>query len=181
MTVEHEVRTARLILRRPDPEADLAETHAVFSDPASWTHAPEYCHTDPQQTLDWLARAAVRWDTDGLSYWVARLPDTGTFAGVAGVQRQASGAWNVMYRFDTAQQGRGYATEAGRAGLDAAAALDPSVPAIAWIRPHHEVSQRVALRLGLINQGLRCDASDGVARLAFADRPLGDQYGAPVS
>jgi RimJ/RimL family protein N-acetyltransferase len=179
--IEPDRLTERLVLSRPDPETDLEEGFAIFSDPALWAHAPESRHTTPGRTRAWLAQAAINWDRDGLSYWIARLREGGTMVGAGGVGRQGTGAWNIFYRLATVHQGRGLATELARAGLDRAGELDPKVPAIAWIRPDNLASRRVAERLGLIDYGLRVDPSDLVERLAYADRPLADAYGAPVS
>lgn len=81
-----------------------------------------------------------------------------------------------MYRLATAQRGHGYAIEAAAAGLKAAGELDARVPRVAWILPHHVLSQRVADRLGLTNYGLMVDPSDGQERLAYSDRPLSARY-----
>ena len=52
--------------------------------------------------------------------------------GVGGVDRRAA-FWNLYYVIDVDHQGFGYATELARAGAQAAAALDPSLPLVAWI------------------------------------------------
>jgi RimJ/RimL family protein N-acetyltransferase len=181
VSVTHDQLTERLILSRPDPVADLEASFAIFSDPALWTHAPQSRHTTPRQTHDWLLAVAAGWDRDGLGYWIVRLREGETTIGAGGVGRQSSGAWNIFYRLSRAHHGRGLATELARAGLARATALDPGVPAIAWIRPQNLASRRVAERLGLTNHGPRIDPSDGVVRLAYADRPLTDAYGASAA
>lgn len=170
---EHVV-TDRLDLRRPDPSGDLDALFAIFSDPDSWWYEPESRHLNPDRTRDWLARAAARFDTDGLSYWTVRLCHGGEIIGVGGAQRQPSGAWNLNYRIATAHQGYGYATELARAARSAALAHDPSVPLIAWIAEHNVASRRVAEPLGLTNYGLAIDPSDDQQRLAYADRPIAE-------
>jgi RimJ/RimL family protein N-acetyltransferase len=173
--LEH-VLTERLELRRPDPDADLAALFPVFTDPDGWWYDPAARHLEPARTRDWLARAAARFDTDGLSYWTIRLRDAGTIIGAGGPQRQRTGAWNLSYRIAGDRQGRGYATEVTRAALDAAARRDRSVPCIAWVLDHNAPSRRVAERAGLTNRGPAIDPSDGRERLAYADRPLGPEY-----
>jgi RimJ/RimL family protein N-acetyltransferase len=170
-SAEH-VLTERRDLRRPDPDGDLDALFAVFSDPDGWWYDPASRHETRERTHDWLTRAAARFDTDGLSYWTVRLRSNGTVIGVGGAQRQSTGAWNLNYRIATAHQGRGYATELGRAAQQAAAARDPDVPVIAWVAEHNVPSQRVAERLGLVDRGPATDPSDGRERLAFTDRPL---------
>jgi RimJ/RimL family protein N-acetyltransferase len=166
------VLTDRLDLRRPEPSKDLDDVYVIFSDPAGWWYDPAGRHTDPQRTQDWLTRAAARFATDGLSYWTVRRRDSGAIIGVGGAQRQRTGAWNVNYRIAAAEQGKGLATELGRAAYEAASSVDPTVPFIAWIAEHNVPSRRVAERLGLSSYGLGVDPSDGQHRLAYADRPV---------
>lgn len=165
------VLTDRLDLR-PVSADDVPELFAITSDPRTYRHEPRSRHADLDVTRAWVERAAARWRTDGLSYWCVRLVADGSVVGLGGVQRQSTGAWNLHYRLAPEQWGRGYATEVGRAGVDAAHAADGTVPVIAWILPTNEESVRVARRLGLLPQGLHADPSDGTARLAFTDREV---------
>ncbi|MDX6315179.1 MAG: hypothetical protein QOF44_4643 [Streptomyces sp.] len=151
--------------------ADLAPLFAINSDPDTWRHAPDERHTTADQTRVWIDRAAARWRTDGLSYWSVRLRSDGSTIGVGGVQRHASGGWNLYYRFAPASWRQGYATEMSHAAVEAASAVDPEVPVFAWILDHNEASRRVAERLGFKNYGEFADTNDGVTRLAYADRP----------
>jgi RimJ/RimL family protein N-acetyltransferase len=166
--------TDRLDLRPVDPVADLEALSRLFADPEGWWYEPAGRHTNVGTSRRWLERAAERWTSDGLSYWAARLRADGTVLGVGGVQRHGSGTWNLFYRLDTAFWGHGYATELGNEAVRAAAAVDPSVPVIAWVLEHNAPSRRVAERVGLTDHGLRIDVNDGAARLAYADRPLDD-------
>jgi RimJ/RimL family protein N-acetyltransferase len=166
------VLTDRLDLRCPDPSGDLAELFAIFSDPAGWWYQPTGRHTESAQTRDWLARAAARFETDGLSYWTVRRRDTCAIIGVGGAQRQRTGAWNLNYRIASADQGNGYATELAHAAYSAASSLDDGLPFIAWIAPHNTASRKVAERLRLVNRGIGVDPSDGQRRLAYADRAV---------
>jgi RimJ/RimL family protein N-acetyltransferase len=142
----------------------------IFSDSAGWWYDPAGRHTDPDTTLDWLIRAAARFEADGLSYWIVRRRDTGGVIGVGGSQRQRTGAWNLNYRIATAQQKQGFALELARVAYSAASSLDPEATFIAWVAPHNLPSRKVAERLGLTNYGLGVDPSDGQHRLAYADR-----------
>ncbi len=166
--------TNRLDLRRPDPDGDLDELFAVFSDPDGWWYDPGGRHREPGRTRDWLMRAAARFESDALSYWTVRRRDTGAIVGVGGAQRQRTRAWNLNYRIATAEQGQGFATELSTAAIDAAVSIDAEVPLIAWVAEHNGPSRKVAERLGLINYGPATDPSDGQLRLAYADRPLGE-------
>jgi len=169
--------TDRLDLRRPDPDADLDDLFAVFSDPDGWWYDPLGRHREPRQTRDWLIRAAARFESDGLSYWTVRRREDDAIIGVGGAQRQRTRAWNLNYRIAISAQGHGFATELARAALDAATTIDAGVPFIAWIAEHNAPSRRVAERLGLIDYGTAIDPSDDQLRLAYADRPVGDFTG----
>jgi ribosomal-protein-alanine N-acetyltransferase len=118
------VLTERLDLRCPEPLGDLEELLAIFSDVDGWWYDPRGRHVEKERTRDWCSRAASRFDSDVLSYWTVRLRGDGTIIGVGGAQRQRTGAWNLNYRIATAHQGKGFATELGRAAYTAASALD---------------------------------------------------------
>lgn len=150
---------------------DADDLFTITSDPRTWQHAPAGRHTDIGTTARWINRARELWKRDGLSYWMIRERTTNQPLGVGGVQRQANHDWNLYYRLGPAAWGHGYATELGRAALDAAHAHDDTVAVIAWILEGNHASRRVAERLGMINHGLHVDPSDGQSRLAYTDRP----------
>jgi RimJ/RimL family protein N-acetyltransferase len=180
MSYPSAVTTDRLDLRPVDPIADLDALGRLFADPEGWWYDPAGRHTDLETSRGWLERAAQHWHSDGLSYWTARLREGGDVIGVGGAQRHRSGVWNLLYRLDTRHQGRGYATELGRAAIEAAAFVDAGVPFIAWAAEHNTPSRRVAERLGLVDRGLRIDANDGRPRHAYTDRELDDALIPPL-
>ncbi|MFF1906757.1 GNAT family N-acetyltransferase [Kitasatospora sp. NPDC058218] len=169
---QQSVRTERLELRAVGVE-DLAALYEINTDPRTWRHLPEGRHRDEATTRAWIGRAARRWQEDGLSYWTARLAGDGTVVGVGGAQLQAAtGYWNLYYRLAPAHWGRGYATELSRAAITAAHRHAPAVPLVAWIHSHNADSRKVADRLGLTDQGLRRDPTQGDLLHLYADRPL---------
>jgi RimJ/RimL family protein N-acetyltransferase len=163
------VKTEHLELRAVSM-ADLPALYAINSDPQTWSHDPSGRHTTADRTRVWIERAAARWRTDGLSYWSVRLYGGETAIGIGGVQRHATGAWNLYYRFAPAAWGHGYASEMSRAAIEAGGSVDPEVPVIAWISAHNLPARRVAERLGFKNYGEHLDANDGQYRLAYANR-----------
>lgn len=168
--------TERLELRAVSLD-DLYGLFAITSDPDAYRHSPCDRHTTVDTTRAWIERAAARWRTDGLSYWIVRRRTDATdepVIGVGGVQRHAAGGWNLYYRFTPSAWGQGYATELSRAAIAAGRAVDPQEPVVAWILDHNHASRRVAERLGFTNYGERIDANDGVLRLMYADRPPRD-------
>jgi RimJ/RimL family protein N-acetyltransferase len=163
------VKTERLELRAVSM-ADLPALYAINSDPETWRHDPSSRHTTADRTRVWIERAAARWRTDGLSYWSVRPHGGQAAIGVGGVQRHATGAWNLHYRFAPAAWGHGYATEMSRAAVDAGSRVDPEVPVLAWISASNHPSRRVVERLGFNNYGECVDANDGQCRLVYANR-----------
>jgi hypothetical protein len=64
--------------------------------------------------------------------------------------------------------------------MEAAASVDADAAFIAWVAEHNAPFRRVAERLGLVDRGLRIDASDGIPRLAYADREIDDELMPPL-
>jgi RimJ/RimL family protein N-acetyltransferase len=165
------VLTRRLDLR-PITVDDLDAVFTLMSDPRTWENEPQGRHVDRETTLGWIERAARRWGSDGLSYWIVRRRSTGQVVGVGGVQRRGDRSWNLFYRLAPSAWGNGYATELARAAILAARLVDSSVPVTAWIGDNNQPSRAAAVRLGLIDQGMSIDANDGVVRRFYADREL---------
>ena len=84
MTDHRHLLTPRLRLDAVVP-GDLAELHALMSDPGVWAHLPSGVHTDPARTAEGIEHSTGHWARDGLGYWTARLradlPDAGPAAG----------------------------------------------------------------------------------------------------
>lgn len=153
---------------------DLDALHALYADPAVWTHLPSGRHEQVDVTLAQLARVLAGWSSDGLSSWVVRERGSAQVIGVGGCDLRR-GFWNLGYRLSPSVQGRGYATELSRAGAVAALALRPELPVIAYLLENNAPSARVAEKAGL---RLMCRALDAgnpdptAVRLVFADREL---------
>jgi RimJ/RimL family protein N-acetyltransferase len=176
-------RTGRLWLEAPQ-EGDLPDLHAIHGDPASWTHFPQGRHLDLAATRELLERQQGRWAERGLGYWVVREHDGGPVVGLGGCAwRQGWPGWNLAYRLAAQAQGRGYATELGRAALAAAAAVAPDRPVVAYLLEHNHASRRTTERLGLTRQWRGPDAGNedpDAVRLVYADRPLAEDLLARV-
>ncbi|MGK4585155.1 GNAT family N-acetyltransferase [Kitasatospora sp. HPMI-4] len=165
----YRVLTDRLELRAVTA-ADLADLYAVNSDPEVWRHYPEGRHTSPEVTERWIERCVEHWESTGVSYWTARLRDSGEVVGVGGAQFQRPGFWNLYYRLARAHWGNGYATEFSRAAMRIAVRHDPGLPVIAWIHAHNAGSRALAARLGLRDLGLRPEPWKHEPMHAYADR-----------
>jgi RimJ/RimL family protein N-acetyltransferase len=175
--------TARLQLDAVVPE-DLDEHFALMSDPGVWAHLPSGRHTDPTQTAAGIEHSVGHWERDGLGYWTARLredlPGTplqaGDVVGTGGCAvRVGTVWWNLYYRLTPAAWGRGLAAELVDAALQAARAVDPDRPVVAYLLEHNAESRGRAERSGLelVWRGPDAGNPDPAAvRLVYADRPL---------
>ncbi|MGZ4658536.1 MAG: GNAT family N-acetyltransferase [Blastococcus sp.] len=186
------VSTTRLSLDAVVPD-DLDDHFALMSDPGVWSHLPSGRHATPAQTRAGVDHSVRHWARDGLGYWTARLrddlPDAGLAAGsVVGTggcaTRVGTAWWNLYYRLAPPAWGLGLAGELVNASLDAAHAVDPDRPVLAYLLEHNVQSRVRAEKAGLslVWRGPDAGNPDAAAvRLVFADRPLDDALLARVS
>jgi len=195
MTFEH-VQTTRLQLDAVVP-GDLAEHHALLSDPGVWTHLPTGVHTDRARTAEGIGHAVGHWAADGLGYWTARLREhlaadqlpagltPGATVGVGGcVVRAGTDWWNLYYRLTPAAWGRGLAAELVGTALDAARTVAPDRPVIAYLLEHNAESKGRAERSGLTLRGRGPDAGNpdpDAVRLVYTDQPVSEDLLARVT
>ncbi len=158
-----EVRTARLLLRRP-AEADAPFVLALHSDPRTTSHNPSDALDDLAGAIERIRLWRGHWE-QGLGYWIVEESATGAPIGVCGVKAvdlHGMPSWNLLHRFSPAAQGRGFAREAARAAVAAGARVDVSRPVVARIRAENTASRRVAEALGMVRHpDLDLDGDDG--------------------
>ena len=180
---EH-LRTARLLLDVP-AEGDGEELFRLHADPAVWTHFPSGVHTDPASGPAMVAASREQFAEHGLGYWSVREAASGPagpVVGRAGCMAPGDAPWwNLYYRLSPAVQGRGYAREVGAAALEAAHAVGPARPVMAFLLEHNRASRRTAEAIGLrlVWRGPDLGNPDPEAvRLVFLDRaPYDDLLG----
>lgn len=135
-----ELRTARLLLRRPR-EDDLDVFFAIMSNPEAmrfWSTLP---HASPEVTRNWLAQKLARTAAGGEDFVIER---DGELIGEVGAGRLPS--FGFMLRPDC--WGQGYATEASRAAIAHIFATH-DVPALeADVDPRNAASLAVLGKLG---------------------------------
>ncbi|MEO1330416.1 MAG: GNAT family N-acetyltransferase [Pseudomonadota bacterium] len=153
------LRTERLA-GRPFRREDWLLVHALQSDPrtGAWLRGPHLppCE-DRSQTI--AARFAEAWAADGLGpyVWRAGVRDVG-YAGLRRSRLPGGGELEVLWAILPEHQGRGYATEAAQAAIDADGR---GVGLVSWTTPENRASIRVMEKLGLRYD---CD-------LVWADQP----------
>ena len=175
--------TGRLQLDAVVP-ADLDEHYALMSDPGVWAHLPSGRHTSPDQTMRGIEHSVGHWARDGLGYWTARLradlPGTslraGQVVGTGGCAlRVGTSWWNLYYRLTPPAWGHGLAAELVTAAIEAAHAVAPDRPVIAYLLEHNVQSRGRAEKAGLSLVWRGPDAGNpdpDAVRLVYADRAL---------
>jgi RimJ/RimL family protein N-acetyltransferase len=139
--------TARLRLEPIGPR-HAADLLALYRDPAVAEWFGEWTAERVEREV---ARMAAGWRADGVHKWMAYDRVTGerigrgglSWADVDGARRLEIG-WVVHGRF----QGRGYATEIGRAGLAFAAGVPGVAEIVAYTEVANHRSRAVMERLG---------------------------------
>jgi RimJ/RimL family protein N-acetyltransferase len=144
-----ELTTRRLRLRAMTI-ADTARVAKLYADPRVNSHSPTGTPTVAQSRAR-VRESVAAWNRDGIGHWV--VEHDGLLAGVTGVRPMdldGTTYWNVFYRFTPETWGRGIASEAVRAGLEAAREHVPGRCFAARTRPTNEPAIRLAQAVGLI-------------------------------
>ncbi|MGY1609185.1 GNAT family N-acetyltransferase [Geodermatophilus sp. SYSU D00700] len=186
------VTTPRLRLDAVVP-GDLEEHYALLSDPGTWTHLPSGRVTSREQVATRIGHSVADWAHAGLGYWTARLREDADVPALRPGQVVGTGGcacppgtswWNLYYRFTPPAWGHGLAAELVTAALDAAHAVAPDRPVVAYLLEHNERSRARAERAGLTLAWRGPDAGNpdpAAVRLVYADRPLDDALLATVT
>lgn len=165
------------LLLTPVSMDDLPEIHRLHADPAVWRHLPSGRHRTLLRTREMVEAHLDDW-RHGAGYWTARLRTSGDYVGIGGCRLRESTAWNIYYRVDPAYQGRGFATEIARAGMGAAAHVDPGIPISAILLEHNLASKAIAEKLGLRLTWRGPDEGNpdpDAVRLIYTDRDVGPE------
>lgn len=137
--------------------ADLAELHAIFSDPRTHTIGSGP-FTTVEQTAGWIDRRMLAMRTSGLAWYGLRLRDGGRLVGNCGIFAGRTGADEpeIGYEIRHDGRGRGLTGEAARAVL--AECFAAGVRRVwATIRPANAASLRIAADLGMTLRHRRAD------------------------
>ncbi|WP_328413217.1 GNAT family N-acetyltransferase [Streptomyces violaceus] len=159
-----ELRTARLLLRRPTA-ADVDAIFAVHRDPETCAHNPSDALARFEEAEALYQRWDDQWQQYGYGYWVVRHHGSAQqlgFCGIKPMELHGAPVLNLFYRFATSAWGQGFAAEAAAAVATWASHHLPDLPLIARVRPANLASQRVAIRAGLNRaQHLDTEGYDG--------------------
>jgi RimJ/RimL family protein N-acetyltransferase len=117
MTVAHQLRTSRLLLRRWK-DADREPFAALNADPRVMEHFPATQSREESDAA--VARIQAHFDEHGFGLWAVEIPGVTPFAGFIGLSHPRFEAnftpcVEVGWRLAAEHWGQGYATEGARA------------------------------------------------------------------
>lgn len=177
------MRTPRLWLDLPTL-VDVDDLFAIHSDPDLWRHFPVGRHTTREQAVAMVAQSERQFERDGLGFWSVRDHPAGPVVGRGGCTVPTGRPWwNLYYRFATAVHGRGYATEMATHAVEAARAVDPDRPVVAYLLEHNTASKRTAEGLGFVLAWRgpdRPNPDPDAVRLVYVDREPTDDLVAAI-
>jgi RimJ/RimL family protein N-acetyltransferase len=164
------IETERLVLRgwRED---DLDELARLNADPRVVRYlTPGGRAMSREETEAQLERFRRHWREHGFGIWAVDERETGRLVGRIGLSYHR--LWpdepELGWKLDPTVWGRGYATEAGAAGLAYAFETLRVPRVVSIIHPENEPSIRVAERLGFSVDGTLLWPEAGIGLLRFA-------------
>jgi len=147
------ITTERLELRAYRPD-DIVPIHAVlYGDPDVRRHTGGI--SSLAETRAMIERYIAAQERDGYAFWAVVERDTRQLVGEAGLKPVGDEGSDVElgYAFGKAYWGRGYATEAGRAVLDAAFGVLALERVVATAHEANAGSRNVLAKLGFSSAG----------------------------
>lgn len=118
-----EIRTPRLLLRRWQPDDDLAPLADIQSDPAVMRRIGDGTPRSLDGTAEDIERWEDEWDDEGFGVFAVELLGSGELAGAVGLYvpdapPEVAGQVAIQWRLGRQFWGQGYASEAAQATLE---------------------------------------------------------------
>ena len=157
MTYPERVETERLVLRRWE-ERDETALAAVWEDPEVWRALRGDADRDPSWGAERFRRHMAHWRNHGFGLWLAEERASGEAAGWIGASHpgfvpELADEVEIGWTLDPCYWGRGLATEAAAAAVEAAFAHLGPERLVSLITPVNPRSIAVAARLGMREDG----------------------------
>ena len=144
------IETERLIVRCFLPDADTKPMLRVYGDPEVMRFIPGGAVSSELAVRSLLQRYVELQERQGFSSWAVVERESGIPVGDAGFGIfQPTGDVELGYTLARGRWGRGYATEAARACLEAALEYLSAPRIIAVVDAENEASLRVPVRIGM--------------------------------
>lgn len=152
MTLDPELRTERLLLRRWRDE-DLDPFAALNADARVMEHFFRGV-SSRRETADFIARIEAEFEDRGFGLWAVEIPGSARFIGFVGLhvalfEAHFTPAVEVGWRLSAAHWGHGYATEAGRAAVRFGFEHAGLSEIVSFTSTGNARSQRVMQRIGM--------------------------------
>ncbi|MFC7340945.1 GNAT family N-acetyltransferase [Saccharopolyspora griseoalba] len=145
-----EIRTRRLLLRRPRPE-DTDSFVEVHTRPETHVHSG-FGRRTREQALQLLELIQRDWQETGVGYWSILTTGSGELIGFGGLRHaddEGAPILNLYFRFQPFAWGNGYATEMSAAALGWAQHNRPDIPVLVRTATRNAPAIGVANKLGL--------------------------------
>jgi RimJ/RimL family protein N-acetyltransferase len=140
---------------RPFTDADREAMHRIYSDPLVMRYVATGPAVNRAATERLLHDYAAHQRANGFSFWGVVERASGALIGDAGLYRTPAGEVELGYTLGAPWWGRGYATEAASAWLDAAFGQLEIYEVIALAEPANVASLRVLEKVGMRRFGER--------------------------
>ena len=148
------LETERLRIRPVEPEADAEPLYELWGDPEAmrFVRPPSESVEQVRERLEGF----VEWARSGWALWALEERESGGFVGLAGLFPLAREGPEIelAYHIVPSRWGRGYATEAGAALLEAAWGETDLDHVVAVAIEQNRASTRVMEKLGMKYDGL---------------------------
>jgi RimJ/RimL family protein N-acetyltransferase len=134
----------------PLGEQDLDDLSRLLADPAVTRFLGGGGTRTREETAALMPDIVAHWEQRGYGIWSVRDRETGTFMGRCGLRFLPDvGEVELLYTFEQAYWGRGYATEAAEASVRFAFERTPLNRLIALAFPENHRSRNVMEKLGM--------------------------------
>ncbi|MER5441503.1 GNAT family N-acetyltransferase [Streptomyces sp. NPDC002790] len=149
-----EIRTPRLLLRRWQPDDDLAPLAEIQADPAVMRRVGDRAPRSLDGTFEDIERWEEEWDDEGFGVFAVELLGSGELVGAVGlyvpeVPRQVAGQIAIQWRLGRVFWGQGYASEAAQATLEFAV-QDRGIDRVVAVTTEDDTSsEKVLHKLGM--------------------------------
>jgi RimJ/RimL family protein N-acetyltransferase len=161
-----EIRTRRLLLRRPRAE-DAESFVEVHTRPETHAHSG-FARRTREQALQLLELIQRDWQETGVGYWSILAAGSDELIGFGGLRHAADeGApvLNLYFRFQPSAWGNGYATEMSTAAVRWAQHNLPDIPVLVRTTTRNAPAIGIANKLGFERVGERWH--EGVTEVVF--------------
>lgn len=147
------IATSRLVLRRPrmSDADDIFDNYA--SDPEVTRYVTWRPYKDRSEVAPFLQSRLARWDSGEEYSWVLTLPSEDRVIGMIGCRVREHAA-DVGYVLGRKYWGHGYVTEAAKAIVDWASALESIYRVWAVCDVENKASARVLEKVGMQREGI---------------------------